>query len=106
MRTILARATPQEGHAMTTTTQIAFGVLSILLAQASQEIRIDTFDEHSNRTGYLIVNPNTGRVDQFDTRSNRLGYGTYSTPMQPNYGRGSDVLDRYGRSVTIDRKDR
>jgi hypothetical protein len=90
---------------MTTTTQIAFGVLSILLAQASKEIRIDPFDKHSNRTGYLIVNPNSGRVDQFDTRSNRLGYGT-TTPTQPSYGRSSDVLDRNGRSTTIDRKDR
>jgi hypothetical protein len=90
---------------MTTTMQIAFGVLSILLAQAA-EIRIDTFDKHSRRTGYLIVNPNTGRVDQFDTRSNRLGYGSYSTPSQPGYGRGSELLDRNGRSITIDRKDR
>jgi hypothetical protein len=90
---------------MTTTTQITFGVLSILLAQAA-EIRIDTFDKHSNRTGYLIINQQTGRIDQFDTRSNRLGYGTYSTPTQPSYGRGSDVLDRNGRSITIDRKDR
>jgi hypothetical protein len=92
---------------MTTTTQIAFGILSILLAQASPEIRIDTFDKRSNRTGYLIVNPNTGRVDQFDTRSNRLGYGTYSTTPTPSgYGRGSDVLDRNGQSITIERKDR
>jgi hypothetical protein len=90
---------------MTTTTQLALGVLSILLAQAA-EIRIDTFDKHSKRTGYLIVNPNTGRVDQFDTRSNRLGYGTYSTPTQPSYGRGSDVQDSTGRSITIERKDR
>jgi hypothetical protein len=90
---------------MTTTTQIAFGILSILLAQASQEIRIDTFDKHSNRTGYLIVNPNTGRVDQFDTRSNRLGYGT-TTPTQRGYGRGSELLDQNGRPITIDRRDR
>lgn len=39
------------------------------------DVRIDTFDAKSNRTGYIIVNPNTGRIDQFDTRSNRLGYG-------------------------------
>jgi hypothetical protein len=89
---------------MTTTMQIAFGVLSILLAQAA-EIRIDTFDKHSRRTGYLIVNPNTGRVDQFDTRSNRLGYGT-TTPTQLGYGRGSELLDRNGPPISIDRRDR
>ena len=90
---------------MTTTTQIAFGVLSIVLAQAA-EIRIDTFDTHARRTGYLIVDPKTGRVDQFDKNSNRLGYGSYSTPSQSGYGRGSELLDRNGRSITIDRKDR
>ena len=36
----------------------------VLLAQASQQdIRIDLYDKHGNRTGYAIVNPNTGRLD-------------------------------------------
>jgi len=39
------------------------------------DVRIDTFDAKSNRTGYIVVNPNTGRIDQFDKNSNRLGYG-------------------------------
>jgi hypothetical protein len=89
---------------MTTTTQIAFGVLSILLTQAA-EIRIDTFDKHSQRTGYLIIDQQTGRIDQYDVHSNRLGYGT-TTPTQPGYGRGSELLDRDGRPISIDRRDR
>jgi hypothetical protein len=61
---------------------LAFTVLAgVMLAQAtSQEIRIDTFDKHSNRTGYAIYNPATGRIDQFDTKSNRLGHGTVTSP--------------------------
>jgi hypothetical protein len=57
---------------------LALSVLGLLLAQASSDIRIDTFDPQSNRTGYLIVNPDTGRIDRFDARSNRTGYGTVS----------------------------
>ena len=45
----------------------------------SDEVRIDTFDKHSNRTGYLTIDRRTGRVDRFDTRGNRLGYGTTTT---------------------------
>src|SRR5262245_47197812 len=57
---------------------LALGLTCFLVAQ-SQEIRIDTFDTRSNRTGYIVVNPNTGRLDQFDTRGNRQGYGTTTT---------------------------
>ena len=63
-----------------------------LLAQ-SQEIRIDTFDTRSNRTGYIVVNPNTGRLDQFDTRGNRLGYGTTTTTP---YGPRIDTFTNNG----------
>jgi hypothetical protein len=55
---------------------LALSVLGLLLAQASSDIRIDTFDPQSNRTGYVVVNPNTGRLDTYDTRSNRTGSGT------------------------------
>jgi hypothetical protein len=50
-------------------------VACVLLAQAQETTRIDLYDKNSNRTGYIIVNPNTGRIDQFDAHSNRLGYG-------------------------------
>ena len=52
----------------------------VLLAQTQPDVRIDTYNNRSNRTGYIIVNPNTGRIDQFDSRNNRLGYGTVTTP--------------------------
>ena len=58
---------------------LALTVTVCALFAQSQEIRIDTFDTRSNRTGYIVVNPNTGRLDQFDTRVNRLGYGTTTT---------------------------
>jgi len=38
--------------------------------------RIDLFDTHSNRTGYIIVEPKTGRFDTYDTQSKRTGWGT------------------------------
>ena len=38
--------------------------------------RIDLFDTKSNRTGYIIVEPKTGRFDTYDTKANRTGWGT------------------------------
>jgi sugar lactone lactonase YvrE len=38
--------------------------------------RIDLFDTHSNRTGYIIVDRKTGRFDTYDTQSKRTGWGT------------------------------
>jgi hypothetical protein len=84
---------------------VALGFVCFLIAQ-SQEIRIDTFDKKSNRTGYIIIDPRTGRLDQFDKNSNRLGYGTTTSPNLPS-GRGSEQLyDRNGRPVSIDRRAR
>jgi hypothetical protein len=79
----------------------------VLLAQAAvaQETRIDTFDKNGRRTGYLIIDQRTGRIDQYDSRSNRLGYGM-TTPRSPGYGGGSELLDRNGRSISIDRRAR
>ena len=37
--------------------------------------RIDLFDTTSNRTGYIIVEPKTGRFDTYDTQSKRTGWG-------------------------------
>jgi hypothetical protein len=80
---------------------IALGFVCFLIAQ-SNEIRIDTFDKKSNRTGYIIIDPKTGRLDQFDRNSNRLGYGTTTTP--PSSARESRLYDQNGRSISIDRK--
>jgi hypothetical protein len=73
--------------------------IGILLAQiGSHEIRIDTFDKHSNRTGYITIDPRTGRFDQFDTHGNRLGYGT-STNVNGKRT-GGTLPDRYGQPPT------
>ena len=77
---------------------LALGFLCFLLAQATQEIRIDTFDRRSNRTGYLVIDPRSGRVDQFDRRSNRLGYGTVTSPPS------STPSGESSRSVPPDRR--
>ncbi len=78
------------------------GVVAVgTLAGAAQDIRIDTFDTKSNRTGYIIIDRKTGRLDQFDARGNRLGSGTVTTPLG-----GQDRLfdsDR-SRSGTGDRR--
>ena len=64
-------------------TAVALGVLLLPTwahAQSATETRIDLFDKHSNRGGYLIVNPNTGRVDTFDKYSNRKNSAVISPP--------------------------
>lgn len=38
--------------------------------------RIDLFDTKSNRTGYIIIDPKSGRFDTYDTQSKRTGWGT------------------------------
>lgn len=38
--------------------------------------RVDLFDTKSNRTGYIIVDPRSGRFNTYDTKSNRTGWGT------------------------------
>jgi|SRR5262245_40661678 len=63
---------------------------SLAFAQ-SDEVRIDTYDTRSNRTGYVIVNPNTGRYDSYDTRSNRTGYGTITSPSSSGTDSSSSV---------------
>jgi hypothetical protein len=57
---------------------LVLGSMLVLLTSAlagAEEIRIDTFDKKSNRTGYIVIDPRTGRLDQFDSRGNRLRYG-------------------------------
>lgn len=38
--------------------------------------RTDLFDLHSNRTGYILVDPKGGRLDTYDAKSKRTGWGT------------------------------
>ncbi|HEY7253791.1 MAG TPA: hypothetical protein VIG37_25100 [Methylomirabilota bacterium] len=38
--------------------------------------RVDLFDTKSNRAGYTVVDPESGRFNTYDTKSNRTGWGT------------------------------
>lgn len=58
------------------------GSAEVQVAQ-NQNTRIDTYDKHSNRTGYAVVDPRTGRIDFFDKYSNRTGSGQITPPPQP-----------------------
>ena len=78
--------------------KLALSIIGCALLAQAQDTRIDLFDKKSNRTGYIIVNPNTGRVDQFDRRSNRLGYGTVTSPPS------STPSGESSRSVPPDRR--
>lgn len=62
---------------------LAFVWAAGAFGQERRELRVDTFDTRSNRTGYAVVNPQTGRVDTFDTRSNRTGSGQVTPPPNP-----------------------
>jgi hypothetical protein len=68
---------------------------AIEIAQA-REIRIDTYDKKSNRTGYIVIDPKTGRLDQFDTRGNRTGYGTTTTPRPDPRDSDRNAPDKKG----------
>ena len=50
-------------------------VLSVGFAHAGESTRVDLFDTHGRRTGYAVVDRDTGRVDFYDTMSRRTGYG-------------------------------
>jgi hypothetical protein len=49
-------------------------------------LRVDTFDRYSRRTGYMLINPQTGHVDVFDTYSRRIGTATVSPPPEAQTG--------------------
>ena len=50
-------------------------VLGVLLARAGERARVDLFDAQGRRTGYAVVDRETGRVDFYDAMSRRTGYG-------------------------------
>ena len=52
--------------------------------------RVDLFDAKSNRTGYIIVDPKSGRFNTYDTKSNRTGWGTIH--------RESGTVDAYDKN--------
>lgn len=54
------------------------GLAALVLAVpalAGEPVRIDLYDTKSNRTGYAIVDRETGRVDTYDANSRRTGWG-------------------------------
>ena len=44
------------------------------IAGDPREQRVDLFDRHSNRTGYVVISP-SGRIDTYDKNSNHTGSG-------------------------------
>jgi hypothetical protein len=69
---------------------------AVIVAQASpgasREIRIDTFDTNSKRTGYIIVNPQTGQFDRFDALSRHIGTGKITPPPATGAGTAPSQL--------------
>jgi hypothetical protein len=65
-------------------------------------VRIDTFDTKSRRTGYVEIDPRTGRYDSYDTRGNRLGYGYQFPAPGPGVTNPRDVELYNGQGQRID----
>jgi hypothetical protein len=62
-------------------------ILGVVLAHAGESTRVDLFDAHGRRTGYAVVDRDTGRVDFYDTMSRRTGYGRVD---------GAGKVERFG----------
>ncbi len=61
---------------------------------AEDRVRVDTYDQHGNRTGHVIVDKQTGRVDAYDTSSRHLpGYGKIAPDGRV------DVFGKDGRRI-------
>jgi hypothetical protein len=48
-----------------------------------REVRVDTFDHRSNRTGHIIIDTQTGRLDRYDPLSKRTDTGPIIPPPAP-----------------------
>jgi hypothetical protein len=62
-------------------------ILGVVLAHAGEPTRVDLFDAQGRRTGYAVVDRDTGRVDFYDTTSRRTGYGRVD---------GAGKVERFG----------
>jgi len=62
-------------------------VVGVGLAHAGEPTRVDLFDTQGRRTGYAVVDRDTGRVDFYDTTSRRTGYGRVD---------GAGKVERFG----------
>jgi hypothetical protein len=59
---------------------VAEAVLAAAATPGTRDVRVDTFDRRANRTGYILVNPRTGRFDRYDVNSRHTGSGTITPP--------------------------
>ena len=50
-------------------------ILGVVLARAGEPTGVDLFDAQGVRTGYAVVDRDTGRVDFYDPMSRHTGYG-------------------------------
>lgn len=74
------------------------GLLGALATPAlAQEQRIDLYDKHSCREGYVIVSERQGRIDFYDKSSRRLGYGTISGPRATRFTPPAPRQDPLGK---------
>jgi hypothetical protein len=60
----------------------ALALLALLLALAAtpalgqeKRITVDLYGPRSERKGYMIIEPGSGRTDIYDAKSRRTGYG-------------------------------
>lgn len=54
---------------------VATAVVIVLSSPVLAADRVDLFSPDGRRTGYAIVDRETGRVDFYDAQSRRTGYG-------------------------------
>lgn len=66
--------------------------LVLLATPALAAERVDLFDKNGNRTGYVTIDPQTGRLDTYNAQSRHTGWGR----VDPGMGRG-EVYDMKGQ---------
>jgi hypothetical protein len=62
-------------------------ILGAVLAHGCETTRVDLFDARGQRTGYAVVDRDTGRVDFYDATSRHTGYGRVD---------GTGKVERFG----------
>jgi len=75
---------------------VPLGDAQVWVAQTApagdREIRVDTFDKNSNRTGYIIIDKQTGRFDRYDALSRHTGTGKIVPPPATGTGTAPSQL--------------
>lgn len=78
--------------------------LGLLLSPALAAERVDFFNAQGRRTGYAIVDQETGRVDFFDVNSRRTGWGRITPSGQMELFRGDGRRHGEGILPRIERR--